>query len=76
MTIERNPATRPGWTAGRVRHGAEALDAEIAFWLAAPPEMRLAAAWQLVEEAWAIEGNDGPPPRLERSLFGTRRGER
>ena len=76
MMVDGDPVARPGWTAGRVRHGADALEAELEFWLAAPPAVRLAAAWQMVEEAWAIEGNDGPPPRLERSLFGTRRGER
>ena len=56
MAVDEDPLARPGWAAGRVRHGAEALDAEIEFWLAAPPSVRLAAAWQLVEEAWTIEG--------------------
>ena len=71
-TASRPP--RPGWTAGRVRRGPEAEDAEIEFWLSAPPSIRLAAVWQMVEERWLMEGVDGPPPRLERSLFGVRRG--
>jgi hypothetical protein len=41
---------------------------DLAFWRAAGAEAIFAAAWEMVNEARAIRGEDGDEPRLQRAV--------
>jgi hypothetical protein len=45
---------------------------DLDFWLAATAQERLRAVTQLIEEMRMMEGDSGPPPRLQRAVGGTR----
>jgi hypothetical protein len=42
---------------------------DLDFWQRQGPEAILEAAWDMVCEAAAMRGNDGDPPRLQRSVL-------
>ncbi len=47
-------------------------EADLEFWLSATPAERIRGMTELIQEMLAIEGADGPAPRLQRSVFGAR----
>jgi hypothetical protein len=42
-------------------------DFDLHFWQSQPPSVRFAAAWELVENAWAIKGRPAHELRLQRT---------
>lgn len=70
---ERAEHRRRTWQGGRVEPG-ELAELDRSFWLAATPEERLSAVWEMAQQAWMIEHPNGPPLRLDRSVGGIRRG--
>ena len=64
---------RQTWQGGVVRLGAEADQADASFCRAATPEQRFEAVVRMALEAWHMEGNDGPVPRLRGSVGGVRK---
>ena len=68
----RADARRRKWRGGVARSFDEMATRDLDFWLAMAPEERLKMVWSLVEEALALKGDDGPPPRLQRSVGGVR----
>lgn len=42
-------------------------DFDLHFWQSQPPSARFAAAWELVENAWAIKGRPAHELRLQRT---------
>lgn len=68
----RAQARRQTWSGGVARSFEQMAEIDLDFWLAMTPEQRLLAMWSLVEEGLALEGNDGAPPRLQRSVGGVR----
>ncbi|HEY8079512.1 MAG TPA: hypothetical protein VIF62_35520 [Labilithrix sp.] len=66
---ERRRAT---WTGGVARSFDEMEEADLEFWLSATPEERIRSVTMLIDEMRAMEGDDGPRPRLQRSVGGVR----
>jgi hypothetical protein len=58
-----------------VRSFAELEAAGIEFWQGTPSSARLEAMWQLIVEAWVLEGSHGTPPRFVGSVVGVGRFE-
>ncbi len=73
---ERAEARRRRWRMGVIRPDMDAAAAKVAFCRSGPPEGRLEALAELVRQAWSLEHPDEPLPRLDRSVFGVRRGGR
>ena len=72
-SAEERRATRLAtWTGGVAKsfEEMEAIDLEHA--LSVPREERLLAMWSLVEDSLALQGHDGPSPRLQRLVGGVR----
>ena len=69
---ERAQRRRATWSGGIAKdhQELERIDAEQSRELS--PAARLALIWSLIEDSLALEGYDGPPLRLERSVFGIR----
>jgi len=67
---------RRTWRGGVARSFEEMADVDLDFWLAMTPEDRLRAMWSVVEDELALQGENGPPPRLQRSVGGIRTRER
>ncbi len=60
------------WTGG-VAHGfSEMQDADLAFWMAATPSERIRGVTMLIDEMRVMGGDDGPTPRLQRTVGGIR----
>jgi hypothetical protein len=72
----RAEARRATWTGGVARSFEELESKGFAFWNAATPSQKLNAMWQLLVDAWVIEGKNGPPPGLQGSVVGIGRLER
>lgn len=72
----RAAARRASWSGGVARSFEELEAAGAAFWADAPPDVKLAAMWQLLVDAWVIEGKHGPPPGFQGSVVGIGRFER
>src|SRR5262245_38635526 len=68
----RAAARRATWQGGVARSFREMEDVDLDFWLSATPEVRVGAVWELMEELRALQGDDGPAPRLQRSVGGVR----
>ncbi|MEQ9078907.1 MAG: hypothetical protein RLP09_33890 [Sandaracinaceae bacterium] len=64
---------RQTWSGGVASSFDEAAERDLDFWLAMEPEARVRMVWSLVEECLVLQGDNGPPPRLERSVGGVRR---
>lgn len=60
------------WRGGVAHSFAAADDADLDFWLAATHAERLRAVTELIDEMRAMMGEDGPTPRLQRSVGGVR----
>lgn len=60
-----------GMWGGVARSHEELDELDLDFWLAAAPEERVRAAWLIHEEVRLLR-NDGPSPRLQRSIGGVR----
>ena len=69
---QRAEERRRTWRGGVVQSFAEMADVDLDFWLAMTPEDRLRAMWSVVEDELALQGENGPPPRLQRSVGGIR----
>jgi hypothetical protein len=69
---ERRRAREATWAGGVARSFAEMDTIDLAFWQRAAAAERLQTVWSLVEDALALQGNDGPPPRLQRLVGGVR----
>ncbi|MBO6936128.1 MAG: hypothetical protein JJ863_14195 [Deltaproteobacteria bacterium] len=63
------PAT---WSGGVARSFEEADQLDLDYWLEVPPAQRIAMVWTLVEDVLSLRGDDGAPPRLQRSVGGVR----
>jgi hypothetical protein len=48
-------------------------EVDIDFWLAATPEERISAVFELDAELRSLKGDDEDPPRLQRAVGGIRR---
>jgi hypothetical protein len=72
-TAEQRRARRAStWRGGVTKSFAEMEEADWEFWQAMTPEARLRSIWSIVEETLALQGHDGPTPRLQRSIGGVR----
>jgi hypothetical protein len=69
---QRAEERRRTWRGGVARSFEEMDDIDLDFWLAMSPEDRLRAMWSVVEDVLALQGENGPPPRLQRSVGGIR----
>jgi hypothetical protein len=69
---QRAEERRRTWRGGVVHSFEEMADVDLDFWLAVTPEDRLRAMWSVVEDELALQGENGPPPRLQRSVGGIR----
>lgn len=58
---------------GKARTFEEHSDQGDAFWRNAAPELKLQAIIELIRDSWYLQGNDGPPPGLDRSAHGVRK---
>ena len=63
---------RKHWRGGVVRSHEEMAARDLEFWAAMTPEQRLAAVFELMEQLRLLGGDDGPAPRLDRSVGGVR----
>jgi hypothetical protein len=72
----RAEARRATWTGGVARSFDELEARGIEFWNGASPSEKLTAMWQLLADAWVVEGKHGPPPGLQGSVVGVGRFER
>jgi hypothetical protein len=63
---------RRTWRGGVARSFEEMEDVDLDFWLDMTPEDRLRAMWSVVEDVLVMQGENGPPPRLQRSAGGVR----
>lgn len=64
---------RKTWTGGVARSAEEADAYDLEFWMAATPAERIRGVTQLIDEMRRIGGDDGPAPRLQRSVGGVRK---
>jgi hypothetical protein len=62
-----------GMIFGKARTFAEHEEQGVAFWKHAAAADKFEAIVQLVRDSWYLGGNDGPPPRLDRSAHGVRK---
>lgn len=69
---ERAARRRRTWQGGVARSFAEMEERDLEFWLRATPAERVRAVHMLNLEIAKLQGDDGPPPRLQRSLGGVR----
>jgi len=67
---------RRTWRGGVARSFEEMEAVDLDFWLAMTPEDRLRAMWSAMEDQLALQGENGPSPRLQRSIGGVRARER
>jgi hypothetical protein len=76
MGSDRAAERRATWTGGVVRSFAEAETMDLEFWLSATPSQRMQGVTELMQEMYTAGGEDGPAPRLQRTIGGvrTRRG--
>ncbi len=51
---------------GKIKDLDRSFDRE--FWQSLPPQARFEAAWELVQHAWRVKGNDVRQLRLQRSV--------
>lgn len=68
----RAAARRVTWQGGVARSFEEMEERDLEFWLRASPAERIRAVHLLSLEVARLRGDDGPPPRLQRSLGGVR----
>ena len=69
---KRAEERRRTWRGGLARSFEEMDEVDLDFWLAMTPEDRLRAMWSVVEDQLALQGENGPSPRLQRSIGGVR----
>ncbi len=69
---DRAEARRRSWKGGVAKSFDEMERVDLDFWLSMSPRERLEMMWSLVEDSLALEGHDGPAPRLQRSVGGVR----
>jgi hypothetical protein len=60
-------------TGGRVKSFEAFENIDEAQWAEASIAERFQAVIELVRDSWYLAGNDGPPPRLDRSVGGVRK---
>jgi len=72
----RAEARRATWTGGVARSFEELDEMGADFWANASSSAKFDAMWQLLVDAWVIEGKHGSPPRFQGSLVGVGRFER
>jgi hypothetical protein len=60
------------WTGGVARGFSEMEEADLAFWMAATPAERIRGVTMLIDEMRAMAGENGPTPRLQRTVGGVR----
>jgi hypothetical protein len=58
---------------GKARNFAEHAEQGIAFWKEVPIGNKFDVMVELVRDSWHLGGNDGLPPRLDRSAHGVRK---
>jgi hypothetical protein len=58
---------------GKASTFAEHAEQGVAFWRSVPLADKLEAIVELVRDSWYLGGNDGPPPRLDRSIYGAQK---
>ena len=69
---ERAERRRRTWSGGVAHSFAEMDEIDLQFWLRATPAERVRAVTELIDEMRAMMGEDGPTPRLQRSVGGVR----
>jgi hypothetical protein len=69
---ERRKIRQATWRGGIAQSFQEMDQVDLDFWLAMDPVDRLRMVWSLVEDGLALQGTDGPPPRLQRLVGGIR----
>lgn len=69
----RRARRRQGMRFGRVSSFAALEQADLEFWRNASLGEKFQATLELVRDSWYLEGNDGPVPRLDRSVGGVRK---
>jgi hypothetical protein len=70
MGSDRAAERRATWTGGVVRSFAEAETMHLEFWLSATPTQRIRGVTELMQEMYTAGGEDGPPPRFQRTVGG------
>lgn len=70
--VARAEARRRTWTFGVAHSPLEMDRADLEFWLSASPAERIRGMTELIEEMRWLEGDHGPPPRLQRLVGGVR----
>ncbi len=75
--FERRAAERRIAWSGGVAKSFDELEARgLEFWADAPYGAKLSAMWQMIVDAWVMEGKHGSPPRFQGSIVGVGRFER
>ena len=72
----RAAARRATWSGGVARSFDELEEMGLEFWRNASSSAKLNAMWQLLVDAWVVEGKHGSPPRFQGSIIGVGRFER
>ena len=63
---------RSTWSGGVAQSFDELERIDLDCWLAQSVADRLRAVWSLMEDSLSLRGQDGPAPRLQRSVGGVR----
>lgn len=69
---ERRKVRQETWLGGVAHSFREMEEVDLDFWLAMDPADRLRMIWSLVADDLALQGTDGPSPRLQRLVGGIR----
>jgi hypothetical protein len=69
----RREARRRTLVFGRVSSFAALDEAEMDFWSQRSFGEKFQATIELLRDSWYLQGNDGPVPRLDRSVGGVRK---
>ncbi len=72
MKSRRAAERQRTWTGGIARGFTEMEAADLAFWMAATAGERIRGVTMLIDEMRAMMGEDGPTPRLQRTVGGVR----
>jgi hypothetical protein len=70
---ERREARRKSMVWGKASSFEELEAKDLEFWSERSLEEKFEATMQLVVDSWYVQGNRGPPPRLDRSVYGIRK---
>jgi hypothetical protein len=72
MRAHRANERRKMWIGGVAHDFSEMEEADLAFWMAATPAERVRGVTMLIDEMRVMGGEDGPTPRLQRTVGGVR----